>query len=218
MSFLSALVGFVKNGDAQEFWQQYHLDSLAGFGLGCSRSGRSGCVTDVIFIVDGEGAHHDAQAVLAGGVLLDGVSTHASSFEFLASDTLQLTIRDQIGGIVADITEVDEAPQGELGSAAVLGVGSHFGGQTQTGNLDLVTQFLVLHGLGGGDDTNGGGGHDQFHIRIFVNQRQRLLVGGFRLVVAINNIQQFQLGVLGILEGFLHGSDPGILIGGIGGS
>ena len=169
---------------------------------------------DVVLVVDLEGAHQHAQPSVAGGVLLDGVGAHATGFQPLAHLALDSACRQQVGGIVGQVAEVNKAPQGELRRTAVEGVGDHLGRQAQAADLDRVAQPLVLHGLGRRGDAHGGGSHDQLHVRVLVHQRQRLIVAVLRLVVAVDDVQQLQTGVGGIgLQHLLQGGDPGVLVG-----
>ena len=69
--------------------------------------------------------------------------------------------------------------------------------------------------LAGRGDADGGRRHDQLHVRVLVDQRQRLVVAVLGLVVAVDDVEQLQLGVLRILQRLLHRRDPGVLVGGI---
>ena len=60
------------------------------------------------------------------------------------------------------------------------------------------------------------GRHDDFEVRVLVDQRERLAVALLGHVVAIDRIDQFDRGVLGVLEGLLEGRDPGVLVGRVG--
>src|SRR5689334_22224128 len=148
---------------------------------------------DVVLIVDRERPHQDAQAGLARRVLGDRVVAQPPGVEALAGLGLDGAGREAVGRVVGQVAEVDEAPEGELGRAAVLGVGQHLGRHAEAADLDLVAQALVLHRLGGGHDADRGRGHDELHVRVLVDQRQRLVVARLGLVVAVDDPEQLEL-------------------------
>src|SRR5262245_25730210 len=113
---------------------------------------------DVVDVVDGEWSHQDAQRVdvRPGRVLGDRVVTKSSSRKALALDALDGTGAEEVGNVVGQIAKIDEAPEGEFRCAAVLGVLDHLRRYTQTGDLEVVTQSLVLDGLGGSHDADRG--------------------------------------------------------------
>ena len=96
------------------------------------------------------------------------------------------------------------------------GVLQHLGRQAEAGDLHVAV-FLVLHQLGGGHDADGGGGADDLQVGIVVQQSLGLVSGLLGLVVAVGNFHQLQLGILLVLGQLLHGVDPGVLVGGLGG-
>ena len=51
-----------------------------------------------------------------------------------------------------------------------------------------------------------------FHVGIFVDEGLRLRIALLQLVVAINGVDQFELGVFGVLQRRLHRGDPGVLV------
>src|SRR4029453_4602788 len=110
---------------------------------------------DVVLVVPGERAHEDAQPAVASGVLLDRVVAHTARLELGALLGLDLVRGHPPGRVEGEVAEVGEAPQRELGCAAVLGVRLHLVGKPQPRHLDLVAELLVLHGLGGGRDATG---------------------------------------------------------------
>ncbi len=59
------------------------------------------------------------------------------------------------------------------------------------------------------------GRHDQLEVRVLVDQRQRLVVGLVGVVVAVDGVDELEVGVLLVLERGLHRVDPGVLVGGV---
>src|SRR5262245_15559846 len=171
---------------------------------------------DVVFGVHRERPHHDAEPGVAGGVLLDRVLAHAPGGELLALDRVELAGGDAVGGVVGEVAEVDEAPQRELRCAAALGVLAHLVGEPEAGHPDLIAQALVGHGLARGGNAHGGGGHDQLEVGVRVDEAEGLVVGLVRVVVAVDGVDQLEVGVLVVLEGGVERLDPGVLVGRVG--
>ncbi len=94
----------------------------------------------------------------------------------------------------------------------------HLVREPEAGHLDRLAEALVLHRLGGGSDADGGRRHDQLEIGIAVDQSECLVVRLVGVVVAVDRVDELQVGVLVVgCQCFLHGGDPGVLVGGIGG-
>src|SRR5690606_25410210 len=84
-------------------------------------------------------------------------------------------------------------------------------------DFNVFTQTLILHRFGGGGNTDGCGGHDQLQVGVLVYQGQGLIVTFFGFVITVDGVNQLQAGVGAVVgQHFFHGSDPGVLVGGIG--
>ena len=70
---------------------------------------------DVVGVVNGEGAHEHAQTFVARGVLLDRIVAHTTGIKAFTFHAFNVTIGQHVGHVVGQITEVDEAPEGEKG-------------------------------------------------------------------------------------------------------
>src|SRR4051794_29555091 len=81
-----------------------------------------GCL-HVVDVVDGEWPHQDAQGVdvRPGRIFGDRVVTKPSRREALAFDALKRAGAEEVGDVIGQVPEVNEAPERELWRAAVLG-------------------------------------------------------------------------------------------------
>ena len=113
------------------------------------------------------------------------------------------------------VAEVDRVPDGERLDGAALHVASHFGRQTETGDVHLANQVRVLHGLGGSRDTDSGRGNDRLQVRVALEQALRFTIALVGLVVAVGHGHQLQILVFRLGQDLLHFLDPGVLVGGL---
>src|SRR5687767_5339185 len=116
-----------------------------------------------------------------------------------------------------EVTQVGWVPQGEFRSSAIFNIFTHLVRRAQSGNEDLADQVRVCNGSSRGCDTHCGGRNDDFEIWILGEESLCFAVALGVIVVAVDHLNKFQVGVLRFLKFLLHHFDPSVLVWGSGG-
>src|SRR3954468_22763853 len=180
--------------------------SMVATGFATGSSEDLGIFADVR-LVEGEGLRHHDDAVFA-----DLDLAHTAGGDLVTRHAFDGALDQVVGDLGRRVAEVDRVPDGERLGGAGIDRRLHLRRQTQTGDVDLADKVLVGHGLGGGDDADGGRRDDTLEVGVGFEQAEGFAIALVRLVVAIGRGDQLHLGVFRVLQFLLHGGDPIVLV------
>ena len=150
-----------------------------------------------------------------GGVRADLEVAQVAGGEGVALLAGDVAVDQRLGGERREVAQVARVPQRELGDGAVLDVVTHLVGRAQTGQRDLALGVRGGQVASGRGDADRGGRDDALEVRVVGQQRGGRVEGLLVVVVAVDGVDELDVGVVG-RQGRLHHLDPGVLVGGVG--
>src|SRR3954451_14637677 len=168
-------------------------------------------LADVLLVERRQRPEHD----LAVGP--DRVLAEAPGGERLARLAGDAAGRERRGGLAGEVADVLRDPQLELVDRAVLDELAHLVGEAEAGQLDLALLRRLAQVARGRRDADRRRRDDALQVRIGLDEALHLLEGLLVVVIAVGDLHELDVLVLGLLERVLHDLDPRVLVRRVGG-
>src|SRR4051794_34264392 len=156
---------------------------------------------ELVDVVLGEGRQRPEDDLTVGA---DRVVAETPGLELLALLAGDPAGDERGGRLAGEIPHVLGDPELELLDGAVLDELAHLVREAESGQLDLALLRRGRQVAGRGRDAHGRRGDDALEVRIGLDQALRLLEGLLIVVVAIGDLHELDVLVLGLLELLLH--------------